>query len=307
MRKKRLLPLLLLLFLSSCHPGRSSEGAVATLAGKPVTVSDLRETARFMGMEKTASRAFDEWSPSLAKTVFEETLYDRLLLETARKNGLDVSPGDLRAEADRIASISSPDAGVAQRPADDLVRRKLLLEKAVAFLAPLPKIPPKEIREAYNRDKEHYSFPQRAVVRDIVVRSEDEGKAILSALASGSSFSALAKAKSLSPESAKGGLLPPFAQGEMPAFFSAAFTMKPGNVSPLLSSPYGYHILKLLKLLPSGVRPFGTVRSRIEHHLQEKARKDFLAHWFSDKLESEHLEILPKYAPIFSTAPRATR
>ncbi len=307
MRKKRLLPLLLLLFLASCHPGNSPEGAVATLAGKPVTVSDLRETARFMGMGKIASRPFDEWSPSLEKTVFTETLYDRLLLETAQKQGLSVTDEEIRTEADRIASLSSPDAGAAVRPSDDLVRRELLLAKAVAFLAPLPEVSSKDIRAAYTRDKDHYAFPERAVVRDIVVRSEDEGKAILSALASGSSFSALAKAKSLSPESANGGLLAPFALGEMPAFFSSAFTMKPGSVSPLLSSPYGYHILKLLKILPAGIRPFKKVKGRIERHLQEQARKDFLAHWFSDTLNSEHLEIAPKYAPTLSIGPPTTR
>ncbi len=304
MTRRTGLAFFLLILVASCHPkSPATEGAVATLAGKPVTVSDLRDTARFMGTGKATERPFETWPPALAKTVFEETLFDRLLLESAEKRGVTISPEELQEEKKKIAALSAPEGGSPATLSDDLVRKKLLLQKVTALIAPLPEIPRKAALADYNRHKDHFSLPERALVRDIVVRSENEGKAILSALATGNSFSALAKAKSLSPESAEGGLLPPYSLGEMPALFSVAFSMKPGEISQLLSSPYGYHILKLVKILPPRTPPFREVRERIERHLQEQSQKLALAQWFAEKVRADNLSVLPKFAATLSGSP----
>nr|EES53344.1 MAG: putative peptidyl-prolyl cis-trans isomerase [Leptospirillum ferrodiazotrophum] len=295
------LAFIFLFLAASCHAKEAPlEGAVATLAGQPVSVADLRETARFMGVGGVADRPFTTWTPAFAKTVFEETIYDRLLAEAAQRQGISVSPKEIQEEKKRILAISAPEGGRPVELSEELVRKKLLLAKAAEQVAPAPEISRKAALAEYNRRKGHYETPERALVRDIVVRSEDEGKAILTALAAGNSFSALARAKSLSPEGAKGGLLPPYALGEMPALFALAFSMKPGEVSPLLSSPYGYHILKLVKILPSADLPFRKVRDRIERHLREKAQREALAQWLAGKIRTEHLTILPKYASTLS-------
>ncbi|MGC8528793.1 MAG: peptidyl-prolyl cis-trans isomerase [Leptospirillia bacterium] len=295
------LAFIFLLLAASCHAKEAPlEGAVATLAGQPVSVADLRETARFMGVAKAADAPFTAWPPAFAKTVFEETIYDRLLTESAVKKGISISSKEIQDEKRRILGVSAPKDGRRVEISERLIRKKLLLVKAAEQIAPAPAISRKAALAEYNRRKSHYGTPERALVRDIIVRSEDEGKAILTALAAGNSFSALAKAKSLSPEGAKGGLLPPYALGEMPTLFSLAFSMKPGEVSPLLSSPYGYHILKLVKFLPPTTLPFRKVQGRIERHLQEKAQREALAQWLAGKLRTEPLKILPKYASILS-------
>ena len=295
------LAFLFLFLAASCHGKEAPlEGAVATLAGQPVSVANLRETARFMGVAGAADRPFSTWSPAFAKAVFEETIYDRVLAEAAEKRGISVSPKEIQEEKRRILGISAPEGGHPVELSESLIRKKLLLAMAAEQIAPAPEISRKAALAEYNEKKIHYGTPERALVRDIVVRSEDEGKAILTALAAGNSFSALAKAKSLSPESAKGGLLPPYALGEMPALFTLAFSMKPGEVSPLLSSPYGYHILKLVRILPPTTLPFRKVRDRIERHLQEKAQREALARWLAGKIRTEHLTILPKYASTLS-------
>ncbi|EQD23924.1 MAG: hypothetical protein D084_Lepto4C00666G0001, partial [Leptospirillum sp. Group IV 'UBA BS'] len=190
---------LFLLLLPSCNrENHSPEGVVATLSGTPVSSEELRETARFIGLESLSSRPLDTWSPVLASLVLRETVYDRLLDEKAKKAGLDVSPGEVDEERKRLAGISAPSPSRSPYlPPETLIRRKLLLEKVTEEVAPAPKITTRELRTAYRQDLAHYTLPERAVAKDIVVRSEDEGKAILAALAAGNSFSALAKAKSL--------------------------------------------------------------------------------------------------------------
>ena len=158
----------------------------------------------------------------------------------------------------------------------------------------------RKLKEDYKSHLAHYTLPERAEAKDIVVRSEDEGKAILAALAAGSSFSALSKAKSLSPEGKNGGLLPPFAMGEMPSPFNRLFSMKPGEVSPLIPSPYGYHILKLVRMIPAHVRKFASVKSSIRKKIVRRARRKELEDWFSKEMSRNPLVVLPRYRPFLS-------
>jgi peptidyl-prolyl cis-trans isomerase C len=293
---------LIFLALPACQ-GKppSSEGVVATLSGKPISSDDLRESARFIGLEALASRPLSSWSSSQAGLVLRETVYDRLLEEKGKEIGVEVSPDEVAAEKKRLEETGAPSRSRSPySPPDSFIRRKLLLEKVSREVAPAPDVTLRELKDDYKSHLPHYTLPERAEAKDIVVRSEDEGKAILSALAAGSSFSALAKAKSLSPEGKNGGLLPPFAMGEMPPPFNRLFSMKPGEISPLIASPYGYHILKLVRMIPAHVRKFSSVKGAIRKKIVGRARRKELADWLSKELHRNPLVILPRYRSLLS-------
>jgi peptidyl-prolyl cis-trans isomerase C len=294
--------LLAVLVLCSCHKqGGTNVGVVATLGEAPIAVSDLVETARFIGMSELASRPLAKWPASTEKTIFQETVYDRLLLDEARKEDLSVTEGEIARERNRLVSAASPsDQSDHFSPQESLIRRKLLLEKAASAVAPAHRIGTKILKAYYLEHKDRFNVQEKVIVRDIVVRSEDEGNSILAALKAGSSFSALAKAKSLSPEASNGGLLPPYGMGEMPSPFYRAFSMKPGEVSPLITSPYGYHILKLLKVLPPGTRTFSEVEEDIRSSINLEARSRTLKSWISEQLEKTPLVIRKPYRSILS-------
>lgn len=63
----------------------------------------------------------------------------------------------------------------------------------------------------------------------------------------GTPFEEVAKEYSVSPEGKRGGKLDPFFPGEMPPEFDVCFTMREGEVSPIIKSAYGYHLFKVLK------------------------------------------------------------
>ena len=71
--------------------------------------------------------------------------------------------------------------------------------------------------------------------------------------AGGEDFAALAKQYSEDPTSkANGGELPKFARGEMvPEFEAAAFSLAPGQVSDVVTTMYGYHVIKAIDRSPA--------------------------------------------------------
>ncbi|MCU7834869.1 MAG: SurA N-terminal domain-containing protein [gamma proteobacterium symbiont of Taylorina sp.] len=97
-----------------------------------------------------------------------------------------------------------------------------------------------------------------------------EAQSVLEQLNSGADFTELAKEFSRDPGSAeKGGDLGFFGKGEMvPAFETVAYTMKPGEVSELVETPFGFHIIKLVEIEGGEKEPFDKVKDKIIETLQ---------------------------------------
>ena len=100
-------------------------------------------------------------------------------------------------------------------------------------------------------------------------KARAEADDLLKQVRAGGDFEALAKAHSKDPGSAaKGGDLGFFPRGRMvPTFDAAAFALEPGQVSELVETPFGFHIIKVEEKKAGGVRPFEAVREQIEKEL----------------------------------------
>jgi parvulin-like peptidyl-prolyl isomerase len=82
----------------------------------------------------------------------------------------------------------------------------------------------------------------------ILVKTEQEAKAILEQLNKGASFSKLASEKSLCPSKKKGGDLGTFGRGRMVREFEvAAFALNKGQISKPVKTQFGWHIIKRLE------------------------------------------------------------
>ena len=82
--------------------------------------------------------------------------------------------------------------------------------------------------------------------RHILVKTEDEAKALSKELSGGADFAELAKTKSIGPSNVKGGDLGYFGKGQMvPAFSDAAFALKAGEISKPVKTRFGWHLIKI--------------------------------------------------------------
>ncbi|HEY3045126.1 MAG TPA: peptidyl-prolyl cis-trans isomerase [Vicinamibacterales bacterium] len=134
-------------------------------------------------------------------------------------------------------------------------------------------VPEANIERAYNEGIAQYSTPEQVRASHILLRTEGKDDAVVKAKAedvlkqarSGADFAALAKKYSEDEGSAKnGGDLDYFGKGKMvPEFDQVVFTMQPGEVSPLVKTQFGYHIIKLVDKKPAATRTLAEVRQQI--------------------------------------------
>ena len=91
-------------------------------------------------------------------------------------------------------------------------------------------------------------MPDKVHCAHILVKTEQEVKAVQERLKKGEKFANIAKEASLCPSGKRGGDLGTFGRGEMvKEFETVAFALKKGEVSPVAKTKFGCHIIKRLK------------------------------------------------------------
>ena len=107
----------------------------------------------------------------------------------------------------------------------------------------------------------------------LVVRTLEEAKSALDQLRAGASFDKLARQMSTSPDGRNGGDLGWFAKGTMPKVFDdTCFSLGSGKISGVVSSPYGFHVFKVLGKRPAKARSFKEVQAEAERRATAEKR-----------------------------------
>lgn len=170
---------------------------------------------------------------------------------------------------------------------DEKVKVDYLLLDA-ANLGKNIKVTEQDAQDYYDQHQDLFQRAERRQVAHILIpfgkdekAAEQKAEAVLAKAKAGDDFAALAKAESSDTFSAKkGGELDWFEKGVMdPAFEQAAFALaKAGDLSAVVKSPFGFHIIKLLAVEPAKTKPFADVKSDTIARLQsDKAKEQFFA------------------------------
>lgn len=159
-------------------------------------------------------------------------------------------------------------------------RRVILIEALLEeVLRGKVEVSEEEIQRYYKENQPLFTEPQEVKIRHIVVNSEPALKEVVTKLSQGESFEKLASTYNIGKFKEDGGnlgyirrgqLAPPFAQ-----FEEAAFSLrKRGEISEVVSTPYGYHILRLEDMRGTTMRPLNQVKEKIHFFLQPKKKQE---------------------------------
>jgi peptidyl-prolyl cis-trans isomerase D len=182
----------------------------------------------------------------------------------------------------------------------------------------------KEIEDYYQNNQEKFGQPKRVKVRHILIRADakdaeasakakQKAESVQKEAAGGKDFSQLAKQYSEDPGTKeRGGEIGFITKGMVvPEFEQAAFSMKVGEVSPVIQTPYGFHILKVDDIQEARTEPLEKVKDQIDALLRNRKARD-MAYDLADqayavaskdkKLDgfAEEKKLTIKETPLFS-------
>ncbi len=212
-------------------------------------------------------------TPQGKKEMLDSLIMRELILQQAAKDGIDKSP--------------EVDAKLA-----DLKKRIIVdtyLKKKVETDA---KLTDDQLKKFYDQNLDKFKTGEQVRASHILVKTEQEAKQILAQLKAGAKFEDLAKSKSIDSSASKGGDLGWFGKGNMvPVFEKVVFGLKEGQVSGIVKSEFGYHIIKLTGKRPAGIRPFDEVKDQIKAALMPQIQQQVFMKLKDDLKKGAKIEL----------------
>jgi peptidyl-prolyl cis-trans isomerase C len=259
-----------LVLLGACSRKKTAPAppspVVATVDGTPIRVSalqrELDRARRGAGSQVVdgfpASAGVDAKDlPRLARALLDPLIDRTLLVQRAKTAGVVVTDAEVQSAIDALAeSAKTSGESFADRLADDGqtteqlaedMRDRLLAEKWVAEQTRGERPSAAEVRAFFEEHRSELDTKDEVHAQQILVATAEEAKSLLDQIRAGASFDQLARSHGRSPDAQRGGDLGWFARGTMPKpFDDACFTLKPGQVSGVVQTSYGYHLFKVL-------------------------------------------------------------
>lgn len=234
---------------------------VAKLNGTDITRQDIIDSAA--GLRDDIRSNLDQFFPQL----LDRYIFLKLVAEKGRADGLDKDPEVTKMVADSVKQIE-----------DNAVREIFFRKQIEAKITDAAVDARYEELKAKFDEEVKKTPPQREIdASHILLKTEDEAKAVIEQLKGGADFATLAKEKSIDP-SAKGnsGDLGWFTQDVMvKEFGDAAFAMKKGEVSTApVKSQFGFHVIKLNDERTKPLPTFDKQKDEIRLDLVEELRQE---------------------------------
>ncbi len=289
---------------------------VATVNGTPISGTALEE-----GLQKTLAQYKSIYSQmgqdfqsllqgaagfALTLGVKAQAL-DRLVFQAIadaeiQKRGLTVSEDEVSAEFEsQYASFLSAQGLTEETLASllaqqnmtleafkssgrDSIRSQLLMVKLQNSVAGPVELTDEDLNAYWEKNKTNYNTAEKVRASHILVKTEDEAKAVLAQLEAGADFATVAKEKSTDTASAqKGGDLGWFGKGSMvQAFEDAAFGLAVGQRSGIVQTQYGYHIILVTEKVEAKQAEFADVRAKVEDDAKQEIVTERANAWYSE-------------------------
>jgi parvulin-like peptidyl-prolyl isomerase len=256
-------------------PSSGEKDWVATVNGREISREALEDA-----LEPIVGDLAGEAREEIVLRELDRLIREEVVLSRAEELGIEVTDAEIDGFLDRLLG---KDRGAVDSAFRQEVHREMLIDRTTVLeLASELEVPESAVAVHFAEHSERYATPARAQVRHIVVEDEEKAQWILEQIQNGTPFEELARAHSLGPEARKGGFLPAYGRGELPEAFDLALDLRPGEVSEVIESPYGYHIFRLEEPIPELEPSLEEASEQIRAELRQTRFASFRESWLRE-------------------------
>jgi len=230
----------------------------------------------------------------IKKYALKKLIRFELLYQESQDKNLAIKDEELNQTFEKIKSQFPDEASFqtaitstnsSEEDFKEQLRRSLSIEQLInKEVRDNIKVTDEETNDFYQKNKDKFKRPEGARVSHILVKvdgktsPEDEAAAkqkiegLKKRLDKGEDFAELARANSDCPSAGNGGDLGVMVRGQMvPEFEKCAFELeKPGQISKIIKTKFGFHVLKLGEKVSAGIIPYEETKKNIENYLKNQ-------------------------------------
>ncbi len=280
--------------MQACKKGEAKfpEGTVAVVNGATITQEDLDSELSMMQKQFSDIDQTDkEKLAEIKKEILENIIARKVLYQESEKKGIEV---DVAAIDERFTGIKKrfSEEGSFEKMLEEMhlteetlkvqLRQGIAIQKLIdREVTGLIEISEKEAKDYYDKNPDLFKQPEKIQARHILIKVEPAGdeakkagalkeiKKIQRELKEGGDFAELAKKYSQCPSSADGGNLGDFARGQMvKPFEDAAFSLKKGEISGIVETDFGYHLIQGGDRTPEIISDYKVIKDKLTSYLK---------------------------------------
>lgn len=266
---------------SNVTTGNVGEEAVATIDDETITANEVYE----LMLRQVGSQAVDQ------------LITERLVNRAATAANIQVTDEDIDKELEPIKA-SFPDdetfnmqlemAGFTLDSFKEQIAMQVRLEKLVE---PQVEVTEEDLQAYYDQNKAQYETGEQVRASHILVDTKEEADEILALIEGGADFAELAKERSKDGSAAQGGDLNFFGRGQMVApFEEAAFALEIGEVSDVVESQFGFHIIKLTDKKAAGTATFEEKKEEIRETVTQQKMSQRMSAYLEELRSAAKIE-----------------
>ncbi|MBA7573789.1 Chaperone SurA [subsurface metagenome] len=310
------------------QPGSPAEIVAVTVNGFNITEEDVEEKIKprleqMVARNKQLPPAFiEQLRTRMRKEALERMIVERLIDEQVKAAPIVVTAEDVNdlikamAAAEKLSMEDMKALIEASGQSFEQWKQQMQFEKGIAYQKLFESrfddkvnITEEDARKYYSENQQQFEIPGQVRASHILIKPDTSDPNVEPALAKaaakakaeellkqikdGDDFAELALANSGCPSSARGGDLGFFSRGRMvPAFEEAAFALEVGQVSDIVETQFGYHIIKVTDRKDASVTMFEQAKDDILKLLTQ-TRQAELAEEYIESLKAQANIVYP--------------
>ena len=274
---------------------QSTDGKVAMVNGSVITQEDFEgEMSRVREVFlRRGTPLSDSQIPKVKEEVLESLINRELLYQESQSRGIAVEEAavnerfgaltkEFPSEVEFKKALSQ--MNLSEAAVKSQIRREMAIQQLIdeQFGGGVT-VSDKESKAYYESHPNFFKRPEELRASHILIRVDPEAdesqkaearkeiEKIQKKLEEGEDFGALAKEFSQGPSAARGGDLNYFRRGQMvKPFEDVAFSLEPGEVSGIVETLHGYHLVKVTDKRPETTVPYEKAKDKIKEYLRRK-------------------------------------
>ncbi len=295
----------------SALPGKKEDSMVASVNDTVITQLEIDKEVQILMREykeKVAPNQIEQLKPMLQKQALDNLINKTLLLQKAENEGIELAEKVIDDKYKEIAKVF-PDSeafdkklvsmGLTEELLRQDIRQNLKIETLLETItASLEKTTDEAVETFYAKNPEKFQTGEQVRTSHILISTKPEESEDVRAqkrlniaklkgeITNGANFAEAASNHSDCPSKSNGGDLGFFEKGKMvPAFEEAAFQLKVGEVSDIVETQFGYHLIMVTEHKDKNTIPLEELKDKIKTHLDNQ-KKGKVVNDYLNKLRS---------------------